>query len=85
MRGVSDPDRVATAKRLIACVRKLEFFSAQPAEMENLRGAVAWLSHDVVANMQNRVADLERQLGRSNGLAGFLRLDRTASARRKKG
>ena len=75
--SVHDRERVDIAKRVIGCVRKLEFFSAQPAELEKMRGTLAWLSNDVVWNLRNRVADLERQLGR-NGRPGFLRLDRAA-------
>jgi hypothetical protein len=75
--SVQDRERVDAAKRVIGCVRKLEFFSAQPTELERMRGTVAWLSNDVVWNLRNRVADLERQLGR-NGRLGFLRLDRAA-------
>ena len=75
-RGVEDRDKVEAAKRLIGLMRKLEFFSVQPAEVEKLRGTLHWLNNDVVGGLRTRVADLERQLGLGGGRSRYFGLDR---------
>jgi GT2 family glycosyltransferase/glycosyltransferase involved in cell wall biosynthesis len=77
--GVEDRERIDAAKALIGCVRKLEFLSAQPAELEKLRGTLNWMSFHVVGGLRQRVTDLEQQLGlTSNGRTRFLGLKPTA-------
>jgi len=61
--SVEDRRVVESAKRLIATVRKLEFLSATPAEVKKLRGTIAWLDQEVVADLKRRVGELTQQLG----------------------
>jgi hypothetical protein len=76
--SVEDEARIETAKRLLGCVRKLEFFSASPREIQELQGTIGWLAHDVVGDLRRRVNDLERQLGGGLiGRTGLRAVDRT--------
>jgi GT2 family glycosyltransferase/glycosyltransferase involved in cell wall biosynthesis len=76
--GVEDREKVAAARRLIACMRKLEFFAAHPAEIKTLQSTIGWLNHDVVGGLRSRVADLERQLGLPSSRGQGRSLDRAA-------
>jgi GT2 family glycosyltransferase/glycosyltransferase involved in cell wall biosynthesis len=76
--SVTNPEAVAAAKRLIATMRKLEFFSTHQAEMRKLEGTISWLSTDIVGGLKQRVADLERQLGLPGGRLRLRRLDPAA-------
>ena len=76
--SVENRDTVDAAKRLMATMRKLEFFSAHHAEIRKLEGTISWLNTDVVAGLKRRVADLERQLGLPGGRLRLRRLDPAA-------
>ena len=76
--SVTNPDAVAAAKRLIATMRKLEFFSTHQSEIRRLEGTISWLSTDVVGGLKRRIADLERPLGLRGGRLRLRRLDPAA-------
>jgi glycosyltransferase involved in cell wall biosynthesis len=76
--SVENRDTVDAAKRLMATMRKLEFFSTHQGEIRKLEGTISWLNTDVVAGLKRRVADLERQLGLPGGRLRLRRLDPAA-------
>ena len=76
--SVTNPDAVAAAKRLIATMRKLEFFSTHQSEIRRLEGTISWLSTDVVGGLKRRIADLERPLGLRGGRLRLRKLDPAA-------
>jgi len=73
-----DRGKIEVAQRLVACMRKLEFYAAHPAEIKTLQSTIGWLNHDVVGGLRSRIADLERQLGLPGSRGGNGRLDRAA-------
>jgi glycosyltransferase involved in cell wall biosynthesis len=75
---VEDRRTVEAARRLIGCMRKLEFFAAHPAEVQTLQSTIGWLNQDVVGGLRTRIADLERQLGLPRSGGRSRRIDRTA-------
>jgi GT2 family glycosyltransferase/glycosyltransferase involved in cell wall biosynthesis len=60
--SVDDPRTVECAKRLLACIRKLEFFAVNPKEVQRLKGTIGWLDQDVIGNLRSRIGSLEQQL-----------------------
>jgi GT2 family glycosyltransferase/glycosyltransferase involved in cell wall biosynthesis len=75
---VGDPAAHDTAKRLLGCVRKLEFFASNPVEIKRLEGTLGWLTHDVVGNLRRQIGDLEHRVS-----GGRLKLHRIVRVARK--
>ena len=77
-KDVKNPATVEAAKRLIGCMRKLEFFANRPAEIKRLQETISWLDTSELGSLRNRIAELEGQLRMPGAGSRLRRIDRTA-------